>query len=360
MEEIKHKLNKEQDIAKLPLISIVVPVYNATAFLEKTVDLILAQTYPNIEIILVNDGSKDASLALCKEIATKDARVRVVDKENGGVSSARNAGMKVARGKYIGFVDSDDHILPDMYENLYRGAVRMEQEYAKGTDAYFVQIGREEVEEDGTKLPDAAVSPKEDTFVTAKEYVRSLLLYTGDTSFCTMMIPLDYMKRHPFTEGITSEDFRRIMELVNSDDSIVGLMRLHAKGYQVVHRAGSMTRRANPTQFSQAYIDIIKHADYVENHLITRYPDLKDDALRFGLYQRMDYLLHIPIAQMNQENTFYRDVVHYLRAHFASMLRLSTLTTKNKIYMTLFSVAPKTVRKVHWKIRGKKILEETS
>ncbi len=348
---------------RYPLISIVVPVYNAETFLRATVQTIQAQTYPNIEILLVNDGSKDQSLALCHQLAEEDARIRVIDKANGGVSSARNAGTAAAKGKYIGFVDSDDRIKPDMYANLYEGACHMEERFQDTAvdgvfDAYFVQIGREEVEEDGTKLPDAVVLPKEETFVPAKEYVRSLLLYTGDTSFCTMMIPLTYMKRHPFAEGVTSEDFKRIMELVNSDDSIVGLMRMPKKGYQVVHRAGSMTRRSNPTQFSQAYIDIIRHADYVERELAVRYPDLKDDALRFGLYQRLDYLLHIPIASMTKDNVFYMDVVRYLRDRFGKMLGCKNLTAKNKAYLTVLSIAPKTVRRLHWKIRGKKILEE--
>ena len=101
-----------------PLISIIVPVYNVEEFLPKCIDSILAQTYENLEIILVEDGTKDNSGQICDAYAEKDSRIKVIHKENGGLSSARNAGMDVARGEYFGFVDSDDWIEPETYESL--------------------------------------------------------------------------------------------------------------------------------------------------------------------------------------------------------------------------------------------------
>lgn len=101
------------------LISIIVPVYNVSAYLHRCVDSILAQTYNNLEIILVNDGSTDNSGIICDNYALIDPRIKVIHKENGGLSSARNAGVEIAKGKYLGFVDSDDWIMPDMYEHLY-------------------------------------------------------------------------------------------------------------------------------------------------------------------------------------------------------------------------------------------------
>ena len=87
-------------------ISIIVPVYKVEKYLRKCVDSILAQTFTDFEVILVDDGSPDNSGKICDEYAEKDNRVRVIHKENGGLSSARNAGIDVARGKYLGFVDS--------------------------------------------------------------------------------------------------------------------------------------------------------------------------------------------------------------------------------------------------------------
>ena len=100
------------------LISIIVPVYNAEKYINRCVESLINQTYKNIEIILIDDGSKDASLNLCKMWAKKDKRVKVIHTENQGVSSARNIGLKEAKGLYIGFVDSDDYIDSKMYELL--------------------------------------------------------------------------------------------------------------------------------------------------------------------------------------------------------------------------------------------------
>ena len=106
----------------MPLVSVIVPVYKAENFLRKCTDSILNQTMTDFELILVEDGSPDASGALCDAIATEDSRVRVIHKPNGGVSTARNMGMAQATGKYIAFADSDDWFAPDMLKTLVEAA----------------------------------------------------------------------------------------------------------------------------------------------------------------------------------------------------------------------------------------------
>ena len=103
-----------------PKISVIVPVYKVENFLDRCVESIVGQTYENLEIILVDDGSPDNCPALCDAAAAKDARIRVIHQKNGGLSAARNAGLDAARGAWIGFVDSDDYIAPEMYEVLYQ------------------------------------------------------------------------------------------------------------------------------------------------------------------------------------------------------------------------------------------------
>lgn len=103
------------------LISVVVPIYKVEAYLPKCVESIRNQTYHNLEIILVDDGSPDHCGELCDKYASEDARIKVIHKKNGGLSDARNAGIEIATGAYIGFVDSDDYIHPQMYEALYDG-----------------------------------------------------------------------------------------------------------------------------------------------------------------------------------------------------------------------------------------------
>ena len=101
-----------------PLISVIVPVYNVENYMRQCIDSLLKQTLSNIEIILVDDGATDTSPKICDEYARRYSRIKVIHKLNGGLGSARNAGMKEARGKYIGFVDSDDYVSVKMYETL--------------------------------------------------------------------------------------------------------------------------------------------------------------------------------------------------------------------------------------------------
>lgn len=143
---------------KSPLVTVIVPVYNTTPYLKECLSSICNQTYRNLEIIAVDDGSTDGSSELLDEIAGKDTRIKVVHKENGGVSSARNKGLALAHGEYISFVDSDDTLELDMYEMLaskaeqynaaiahcsYRRLMETEQRPIGDSGKIFVQTGTE-------------------------------------------------------------------------------------------------------------------------------------------------------------------------------------------------------------------------
>ena len=107
-----------------PLVSIIVPVYNAQKGLSRCLESICSQTYQKLEIIVLNDGSMDDSLAICEQFRAKDPRIVVVDKENEGVSRTRNAGLTLAQGDYIQFADSDDALDPDYTQNLVQAALQ--------------------------------------------------------------------------------------------------------------------------------------------------------------------------------------------------------------------------------------------
>lgn len=119
------KLNNVKSIVSgnSPLISVIVPIYNTEEYLEKCVYSIINQKYKHIEIILVNDGSTDKSGEICDFFESIDTRVKVIHKQNGGLSSARNAGINISNGDYLGFVDSDDWIVSNMYKNLLKLAM---------------------------------------------------------------------------------------------------------------------------------------------------------------------------------------------------------------------------------------------
>ncbi len=105
-------------------ISVIIPIYKVEAYLEECIRSVVCQTHPDLEIILVDDGSPDGCGAICDSWAARDSRIRVIHKKNGGLSDARNAGLEVCTGAYIAFVDSDDWIRPDMYEKMLAALLR--------------------------------------------------------------------------------------------------------------------------------------------------------------------------------------------------------------------------------------------
>ncbi len=111
-----------------PKVSIIVPVYNAERYLTRCITSIQNQTLEEIEVVLVDDSSTDASLELCNNMAEQDPRIKVIHKENGGAGYARNAALEVASGEFIGFVDSDDYVAPEMFETLYETAVKYDSD----------------------------------------------------------------------------------------------------------------------------------------------------------------------------------------------------------------------------------------
>ncbi len=148
------------------LISIIIPVYNVEKYLEKCILSVINQTYKNIEIILVNDGSPDNSIEICKKYARIDSRIIYIEKENGGLSSARNVGIDVAKGEYIGFVDSDDYISSDMYEKLY--------DIISSENADMAICNLNWVDENGKTL-DGHISPIKDEVCSQKDIFEKFL-----------------------------------------------------------------------------------------------------------------------------------------------------------------------------------------
>ncbi len=324
------------------LISVIVPVYNTVDLLPRCVNSIRRQTYRNLEIILVDDGSTDNSGAMAEKMALEDKRVRVFHKENGGSSSARNLGISRARGEYIGFVDSDDFIEPEMYERLL--GVALEE------NLLMVQISRDEIDEEGNRLPDVCEPPEEPELWERQHFMRELLLHRGDCSFCTKLIHASLLKEERFPEGELNEDFYLLVRLLQR---IPAVAILPQQDYHVFYRYGSNTRTRNKDEFPQVFTDIVRNADRVYEIVEKEYPELLPEAMRFGLFQRLDYMLHIPISLMNKDNVFYCQVKNYLKKHRKDVRISPYLTKKNKLYLLLLGTAPKLVRKVHRVLKGK-------
>lgn len=318
------------------LISVIVPVYNVMKYLPRCVDSLRRQTYRNLEIILVDDGSTDNSGALAEKIAMEDRRIRVFHKENGGTSSARNLGLSKARGKYIGFVDSDDYVDPRMYERLLAAALE--------DGLLMVQTSRDEIDEQGKRLPDVCVPPEEMELLESGKFMRELLLHRGDCSFCTKLTHASLFQGERFPEGELNEDFYLLVRLLQRVPAVAILPQ---QDYHVFYRYGSNTRTRDQEEFPRVFTDIVRNADRAAKIVEEKYPELLPEAMRFGLFQRLDYMLHIPVSQMNKENEFYCQVKDYLKAHRQDILESPYLTGKNKEYLLLLGTAPKLARKFH-------------
>lgn len=327
-----------------PLISVIVPVYNIMEYLPRCVQSIMAQTYENIEILLIDDGSDDGTGALCDSLAQKDHRITVFHQKNQGSSAARNKGISLARGEYLGFVDSDDYIEPFMYEQLVEGILESGLEIA--------QIGRNEIDLQGKLLPDICVPPAEKKVIGSEEFLQDLLMHVGDCSFCTKLVKKSLFDHGLFPVGLLNEDFRLLVQLLCHTK---GVLSLPGYGYHVFYRIGSNSRKKDREEFSRVYGDCVDNADLVTGLVKAEYPGLEACAFRFGIFQRLEYLLHIPISQMTGENTPYIKIVRYMRKNWWKALWNKQLTMKNKVYTLLFAMAPRTIRVVHRKLKGRKL-----
>lgn len=184
-----------------PKISFIVPIYNVEKYLKECVDSILSQTYRNFELILVDDGSPDGCPEMCDEYAKQDSRVVVIHKKNGGLSDARNAGLDIAKGEYIGFVDSDDYISPIMYETLINRIL------SDKSDLAICEYVR--VSESGVKLSNDELNHKmHNRCYSSKEFIKELFIPYGISYVVTVnkLYRKDIFNELRFPAGKQHED----------------------------------------------------------------------------------------------------------------------------------------------------------
>ncbi len=249
-----------------PQISVIVPVYNVEKYLHRCVDSILAQTFENIEVLLVDDGSPDNCGAICDEYAQKDSRVRVIHKKNGGLSDARNAGIDAAVGEYLGFIDSDDFIAPNMLQTLY--------DLAENNRADISICGMCECFENGEPEQNPQVIQQVCTGIEAFR-----LAFIGNyfgMSICTKMVRRDLCKDHRFIKGKTSEDVFFTPVLLSKAQRVAFTTE---PLYYYWHRGGSITT----LPFSPAAMDVIEGYEFDLRLADQISPNLHDVAM-FRLY----------------------------------------------------------------------------
>lgn len=179
------------------MVSVIVPVYNIKEYLPRCVESLLSQTYEDLEVLLVNDGSADGSGTLCDEFARRDRRVRAIHKENGGLSDARNAGLDAAEGDWILFVDGDDYLVPFAVERL------MEQ---TRPDVDFVQFSYQETEDCAWQGDENCLVSCEEESEQEKMWSRVYNLGGEGASSCTKLWNCRVFEMVRFQKGILHED----------------------------------------------------------------------------------------------------------------------------------------------------------
>lgn len=316
------------------LISVIVPIYNVEKYLERSIGALMSQTYSNLEIILVDDGSKDRSGAMCDEFAIRDSRIKVIHKENGGSSSARNMGIEAATGDYIGFCDSDDYPENDLYENLLNVA----KEYP---DMVIAQAMSSDYTDDGVLVKGPYKDSGKVNFLTKQEMFRLLMLHVGDSSFCTKLIKADYMKKFRFEEGRLNEDFELIIRMLSD---ISGVYSLEKNGYNIVLRHGSNSRNKFGEVF---YNSMIENSDRAFKMMEESYPELREEGIRFWYFQRLDYMLHIPVSYMKKSNTVCWNIIRDLKNGRKQIKNNAFLTRKEKRNLLILSYAPRMSKRFH-------------
>ena len=279
-----------------PLVSVIVPVYNTVDLLPRCVDSLLAQTYPTLEIILVDDGSPDGAGAICDAYAEKDSRVRVIHKGNGGLSDARNAGMEAMTGEWFAFVDSDDYVLPDYIGYLYGLVAEFDCQLAvSGFDVHFSDGNRIERGTGARGAVDTRTCMERlyyDDFVTvgacAKLYHRSLL---GD---------IRYPVGRLFEDAGTTYRF-----LLQCERVAIG----EVSHYIYAVRSQSIVTSA----FSEKKFDLVDFSDEMCDETLALYPDLERAAMRRRVYVRFSTLNQMLDTDQCPERK--RELIRFIRRH---------------------------------------------
>ena len=323
-------------------ISIIVPIYNAGNSLEKCIESLISQSYSNLEIILINDGSTDYSLDICKKYSDKDKRIITIDKENGGVASARNAGLEVVTGDFIGFVDSDDYIAESMYENLLNALLDNEAEISE-CGYYKVNLENGVIEE---------YSLQNEIITNSYNCVYNYLNKINTTNHNWNKL----YKRNIF-DNIRYSDFKY------SEDYVVNVKafskckkKVVIDGcyyYQVIH-GGNVTSK----KFNERKLDIIKAGQEAIEFCNEIYPDLSGYIIVYILINIRKLYIDLTNSKISFENKFKNILTTTYNDYYSQIKNNLFFLVKSKgvrITLYLFYKNPKVYYYIETLRRGRKL-----
>ena len=305
-----------------PLVSIILPVYNAQNHLARCVGSICAQTYRNIEIIILNDGSKDQSHPVCEEFRQKDPRILLVDKANSGVSDTRNLGLKLASGKYVEFVDSDDYLDPDFTERLVAAAEENEADFVIAPYKMVIPAGVSKPEQVLDKIQDelgvmsVARPPevREYGFLPAGVYDKdtfALRLMDKPASYFYSVLWNKLYRR----DILTGNDIQFVSEMRWAEDLVFNLRYIqYAERFVAIDKPGYYYVQ-NPRSICHTQINA---ATIVQNKLqVFRY--YKDLYTRLGIYEEVRpqlYKFLVDIAESTYPSGPFKKAIDEAKAYW--------------------------------------------
>lgn len=310
----------------MPKISIIVPVYNLENHLENTVKALTNQDEKDIEIILVNDGSTDKSGEVCEALQKKDGRIAVLHTENRGVSAARNAGIRLACGEFIGFCDGDDIPHRDMYSSLYNLAVK--------NGCQVVTAQTKIVFDDGSTST-TAKNRGEIIWDSKNQFMTEFLQGTFGFGVCKMLFKAELAKTIDFEYGRKiNEDKMYVFEALQKSDT-VGFIDKALYDY---HRRSSS---ASYTEFSDKFFDAIYFADKIHSIIKKQYPDLSDYSL-LGLARAHLEILKLMVLEngISKFPTEWKKSIGFLKALDKKFCK-KYFSKNEQIKMTALRINPK-------------------
>lgn len=300
------------------LISVIVPVYNVEKYLNRCIDSIINQTYKNLEIILVDDGSPDNCGKICDEYAKKDSRIKVIHKENGGLSDARNAGINISIGKYITFVDSDDYLELNFIETLYN---------LNKKNNTFIAVAPYIINTDKNEIFDRSIS--NDMILTQREALENMLLDRGFTvSAHSKLYEKALFNNIFFPKGKIFEDSATTYKLILKCDKI---SYCYNGGYHYYKRSESIIN----SKYNKNQLLFIYYSDKMGEEILKKYPDLyyavenKKIDSRFSILRRMILTDNLSIEDQDNMNKIIKYILNRKKkiifGKFSKKIKIATL-----------------------------------
>ena len=297
-----------------PKISVVIPVYNVEKYLPLCINSILSQTYKNLEIILVDDGSPDGCPALCDSFAQKDSRICVVHKQNGGISDARNAGISAATGEYISFVDPDDYVESDYIEYLYSLIKKYDCKMSLCQHTVKFKGGNE-----------ICYGKDGDALLTSKECLERMLYNDViDTSCWAKLFSADIAKKFSYPKGKLFEDIGTVYKLFIESQNI-------ACGWQSKYFYIMRPKSIVHCDFNPHKLDLLEMTDSMANDVRATFPDLEKAVLRRQVYARFSTLNQMLRVKEKKYKKIRKEIIKYIRANQKAILSDPKIPRRDRV-----------------------------